>query len=89
MVTPNVGILASRDICALDTACVDLIYAMKNEENHDIVERIETRHGLRQLSYMHELGMGNTKYKLIDIDNNDSEITQKDAVSNLKPFNKK
>ncbi len=37
---------------------------------------------------MHELGMGNTKYKLIDIDNNASEITQKDAVSNLKPFNK-
>ena len=62
---------------------------MGKEENHDIVERIETRHGLRQLSYMHELGMGNTKYKLIDIDNNDSEITQKDAVSNLKPFNKK
>ena len=65
---------------------MDLIYAMKKEENHDIVERIETRHGLRQLSYMHELGMGNTKYKLIDIDNNDSEITQKEAVSNLKPF---
>ena len=89
VVTPNVGILASRDICALDTACVDLIYAMGKEENHDIVERIETRHGLRQLSYMHELGMGNTKYKLIDIDKNDSEITQKDAVSDLKPFNTK
>ena len=86
VVTPNVGILASRDICALDTACIDLIYAMTPEENHDIVERIETRHGLRQLSYMHELGMGNTKYKLIDIDNN-KEITQKEAVSNLKPFN--
>ena len=87
VVTPNVGILASRDICALDTACIDLIYAMTKKENHDIVKRIETRHGLRQLSYMHELGMGNTKYKLIDIDNGDSEITQKDAVSNLKPFN--
>ena len=53
---------------------------MEKEENHDIVERIETRHGLRQLSYMHELGMGNTKYKLIDLDNNDNEITQKEAV---------
>ena len=86
VVTPNVGILASRDICALDTACVDLVYAMKPEENHDLVERIETRHGLRQLSYMHELGMGNTKYKLIDIDNGDVEITSKDAVKDLKPF---
>ena len=86
VVTPNVGILASRDICALDTACVDIVYAMKPEENHDLVERIETRHGLRQLSYMHELGMGNTKYKLIDIDNGDIEITREDAVKNLKPF---
>ena len=86
VVTPNVGILASRDICALDTACVDLVYAMKPEENHDLVERIETRHGLRQLSYMHELNMGNTKYKLIDIDNNDREITREEAVKDLKPF---
>ncbi|MBQ3468514.1 MAG: DUF362 domain-containing protein [Bacilli bacterium] len=86
VVTPNVGILASRDICALDTACVDLVYAMKKEENHDLVERMESRHGLRQLSYMHELGMGNTKYKLIDIDNGDVEITQKEAVKDLKPF---
>ena len=28
VVTPNVGILASTDIVAIDTACVDLIYAM-------------------------------------------------------------
>lgn len=32
VVTPNVGILASTDICAIDTACVDLIYAMKEED---------------------------------------------------------
>ena len=88
VVTPNVGILASTDLCALDTACVDLVYAMKKEENHALVERIESRHGLRQLSYMHELNMGNTKYKLIDIDNNDKEITREDAVKDLKPFQK-
>ena len=88
VVTPNVGILASTDLCALDTACVDLVYAMKKEENHALVERIESRHGLRQLSYMHELNMGNTKYKLINIDNNDKEITREDAVKDLKPFQK-
>ena len=59
---------------------------MKEEENHALVERIQTRHGLRQLSYMHELGMGNTKYKIIDIDNNDIEITHMDVAKNLKPF---
>ena len=88
VVTPNVGILASRDIAAIDTACVDLVYAMKEEEHHALVERIESRHGLRQLSYMKEIGMGNTKYKLIDIDNGDVEISRKDAVKDLKPFQK-
>jgi uncharacterized Fe-S center protein len=86
VVTPNVGILASDDILAVDQACVDLIYAMREDENHALVERIETRHGHRQLSYMKEMGMGNNRYRLIDLDNNETEITQKQAVENLKPF---
>ena len=86
VVTPNVGILASTDICAIDTACVDLIYAMCEEDHHDLVERIETRHGHRQLSYMHEIGMGNSRYILIDLDNDEVRITPKDCVKGLKPF---
>lgn len=86
VVTPNVGIVASTDILAVDQACVDLVYAMKADERHDLVERIETRHGLRQLSYMKELGMGNDRYKLIDIDNGDCEISLKDAVKDVVPF---
>ncbi len=68
VVTPDVGIVASDDILAVDQACIDLLYAMKPEDNKALVERIETRHGLRQLSYMKELGMGNDRYKLIDLD---------------------
>ena len=86
VVTPNVGILASTDILAVDQACIDLVYAMTAEEHHDLVERIETRHGHRQLSYMKELGMGNDRYKLIDMDNGDKEISQAEAVKDLKPF---
>ena len=86
VVTPNVGILASLDIVALDSACVDLIWAMKEEDGKALKERITTRHGLRQLSYMHEMGMGNWKYKLIDIDNDDKEITQEEAVAHVVPF---
>lgn len=86
VVTPNVGILASLDILALDSACVDLIWAMKDEDNAALKERIVTRHGLRQLSYMHEMGMGNWRYKLIDIDNGDTEITQEEAVAHVVPF---
>ena len=86
VVTPNVGIIASTDILSADQACVDLVYAMKEDEHKDLVERIETRHGLRQLSYMKELGMGNDKYILIDIDNEDEVIKPADAVQDLKPF---
>ena len=86
VVTPNVGILSSTDILAIDQACVDMVYAMTEDEHHDLVERIESRHGLRQLSYMKELGMGNDKYVLIDLDNGGKRIAAKEAVQGLKPF---
>lgn len=86
VVTPNIGILASLDILAVDQASVDLVYALKENERHDLVERIETRHGLRQLSYMKELKMGNDKYHLIDIDNQDKAITPQEAVKDVVPF---
>ena len=86
VVTPNVGILASADILAIDQACVDLVYAMKEEDRHALVERMETRHGLRQLSYMKELGMGNNRYVLVDLDNGGSRIQPADAVAHVVPF---
>ncbi len=89
VVTPNVGILGSLDILAVDKACIDIVYAMREDEHHDLVERIETRHGLRQLSYMKELGMGSDQYILVDLDNDDAHILPKDAVKNLKPFSQK
>ena len=84
--TPNVGILASLDILAIDQACVDLIFAMKEEENHALVERMTSRHGFRQLTYMKEMGMGNDRYVLIDLDNGERRISPKDCVLGLKPF---
>ena len=86
VVTPDVGILASLDIAALDTACVDLIYALSDEDGKALRERIETRHGHRQLSYMKELGMGNNRYVLLDADNGDRRIVPADAVVGVKPF---
>lgn len=88
VVTPNVGIVASLDILATDQACIDIVYAMKPEQNHDLVERIESRGGHRQLSYMKELGMGNNLYRLIDIDNNNAVIEASDCVKDLVPFDK-
>ena len=35
---------------------------------------------------MKELGMGNDRYRLIDIDNDDREITLREAVKDVVPF---
>lgn len=86
VVTPNVGIVASLDILAADQASVDMVFAMNEQEHHDLVERITTRHGLRQLTYMKELGMGNDRYVLLDTDHGDVRIRAEDAVQGLKPF---
>jgi uncharacterized Fe-S center protein len=67
VVTPDIGILASLDILAVDQASVDMVYGL-NEKSAELRKRIETRHGLRQLSYMKELGMGSDKYELVDLD---------------------
>ena len=88
VVTPDIGILASRDIVALDQACVDLIFEMREKYNKNFVERMTSRHAFRQLSYMQELGMGNVKYKLLDIDGEVKEILRSDAVKHIKPFEK-
>ena len=86
VVTPDVGLVASLDILAADNACIDLIYALPGEGGKALIERVESRHGLRQLSYMKELGMGNDRYRLIDIDHDDARITAADAVADVRPF---
>ena len=62
----DLGIAASTDILAVDQACADMVYAAS--DSHDMKERIESRHGLRQLSAMAEKKMGNPQYELINID---------------------
>ncbi len=66
--TPDIGIIASTDILAVDQASVDLLYALPASQRKDLVERIESRQGLRQLSYMEEMGMGSRQYDLISVD---------------------
>ena len=84
VVTPDIGIVASVDILAADQACVDCVYALPEESKKDLVERMESRHSMRQLTYMKELGMGNDRYQLIDLDNGDKVITAAEAVKGIK-----
>ena len=62
----DIGALASTDILAIDQASINLVYAAPDSK--DLRERIESREGLRQLSAMDELHMGNKNYELISID---------------------
>ena len=62
---PDLGILASTDILPIDQASVDMVYALPKAQRADLVERMESRSGLRQLEYMKELGMGTSGYELI------------------------
>lgn len=64
----DIGILASTDILAVDQASIDMVYARPEEERRHLVERIESRQGLRQLSYMEEMGLGSRQYELVDLD---------------------
>jgi uncharacterized Fe-S center protein len=63
----DVGILASTDIVAIDQASVDLVYQLPKDESQGLRERIESRHGLHQLTYGAEMGIGNRRYELIKI----------------------
>lgn len=85
VVTPDVGIFAGYDILAVDNACIDTIYSLPRGGGVAFIERVESRHGLRQLSYMKELGMGNDLYTIIDIDNGDCEITVADITKDIDP----
>ena len=85
VVTPDIGILASLDILAVDQACIDLLYSLPEDGGKHMIERVETRHGLRQLTYMKELGMGNDRYTLLDIDREDREIDAAEAVKDIAP----
>ena len=61
----DIGILASTDILAIDQASIDLVYAAPDTK--DLRERIESRQGLRQLTAMAELKMGNKDYELVEV----------------------
>lgn len=63
---PDIGILASTDLLAIDQASVDLVY--QTASSQDLIKRIESRHGLHQLQAMKELKMGNPQYELIEVE---------------------
>ena len=63
----DVGILISTDPVAIDQACVDLVYASNDPGKADMIERIESRHGLVTLEVAEKLNVGSREYELIPV----------------------
>ena len=61
----DIGILASLDPVALDQASVDLVYAAP--DGKDLIERMESRHGIHTLEHGEAIGLGSRKYELVSI----------------------
>ncbi|MCM1151872.1 MAG: DUF362 domain-containing protein [Alistipes sp.] len=64
----DIGIFASLDPVALDQACVDQVYASEDPGKVHLIERMESRHGIRTVEHAAALGVGNREYELVDLD---------------------
>ncbi len=65
----DIGILASLNPVAIDQACVDLVYAAKEDPGQKhFLERLESRNGGHTIEAAAALGMGSREYELVEID---------------------
>ena len=63
----DIGILASLDPVAVDQACIDLIYAAKDDPGQaHFIERVESRHGVHTIEAAAALGIGTREYELVE-----------------------
>ncbi|MBQ7681211.1 MAG: DUF362 domain-containing protein [Oscillibacter sp.] len=64
----DIGILASLDPVAIDQACIDMIYAAKDDPGQaHFIERVESRHGVHTIEAAAALGFGSREYELVTL----------------------
>ncbi len=63
----DIGILSSTDPVALDQACLDLVYRSDDPGKADLIERIESRHGILTVEAAAALEVGSREYELIEL----------------------
>lgn len=63
----DIGILVSTDPIAIDQACIDLVYASKDEGRDHLIERIESRNGVHTIEASAALGFGSREYELVEV----------------------
>ena len=65
----DIGILVSLDPVAIDQACVDLVYAAKDDPGQKhFLKRVESRNGVHTIEAAAALGIGSREYELIRVD---------------------
>lgn len=64
----DIGIVASLDPVAIDKASLDFVYHSEDKGKQRLIHRIEEKHGIRTVEHAEELGIGTTKYEIINID---------------------
>ena len=83
----DIGIFASLDPVAVDQACIDAIYNLKDPKKKSLIHRIESRNGLYTLECAEKKKLGSRKYNLINLkdmkSNSILESQQDDAIKYL------
>ena len=64
----DIGILVSTDPVAIDQACLDLVYSSDDPGKEHLIERIESRNGIRTVEAAADLGFGSRTYTLIEVE---------------------
>ena len=65
----DIGILVSLDPIAIDQACLDLVYAAKDDPGQKhFLERVESRNGVHTIEAAAALGYGSREYELVTVE---------------------
>ncbi|MCH5229481.1 MAG: DUF362 domain-containing protein [Muribaculaceae bacterium] len=67
----DMGIMASTDPVALDKAALDMVFNHESVEGDDaqpMIDRIKELHGTHIIDHAEKIGLGTTKYELINIE---------------------
>ncbi len=64
----DIGVLVSTDPVAIDQACIDLVYAAKDDPGQKhLLKRIESRNGVHTIEAAAALGVGSREYELVEL----------------------
>ena len=64
----DVGILASLDPVAIDTACMDLVINSDDPGKNKFLGRVNEMHGTHTIDVANQIGYGTKNYELVNLD---------------------